>query len=253
MAWGRVDDNLAFHPKVMQAGNEAMGLWIRSLSWCAQQLTDGHVPDGIIHAFGGRELSHRLVDAGLWHQVDGGFEFNDWHDYQPTRESVMAEREAARSRMARVRANKRVSSPDVRANIDRSSDEVRLPHPIPSHPSTPKGVESTKRAQRLPEDFSITPEMSAWAQGSVPGMDIKAATEQFMDYWHSAGGANARKLDWEKAWKVWMRRDYIKTPAGQRTVPGVPQPPTKAQLEAQMCSKHYGYPLPCDRCARGDD
>jgi len=253
MAWGRVDDNLAFHPKVMQAGNEAMGLWIRSLSWCAQQLTDGYVPNDIISAFGSVASASRLVDAGLWHEASNGFEFNDWHDYQPTRESVMAEREAARSRMARVRANKNGSSTDVRANINRSSEEVRLPHPIPSHPSTPKGVESTKRAHRLPEDFTISSEMTAWASSSVPGMDIKTATEQFMDYWHSAGGANARKLDWAKAWKVWMRRDYINTPEGQRTKPGVPQPPTKSELESRMCQKHFGYPLPCDRCERGDD
>jgi hypothetical protein len=84
MTWGKVDDNLAFHPKVMVAGNEAMGLWVRSLSYCCQQLTDGFVSDAIVLALGGAGVADVLVSAGLWHEVEGGFQFNDWSHYQPS-------------------------------------------------------------------------------------------------------------------------------------------------------------------------
>ena len=34
-AWFKVDDNLALHPKVLGAGNAAMGMWVRAGSWSA--------------------------------------------------------------------------------------------------------------------------------------------------------------------------------------------------------------------------
>ena len=38
MAWFKVDDKLAFHPKVLTAGNTAIGLWVRAGAWSADQL-----------------------------------------------------------------------------------------------------------------------------------------------------------------------------------------------------------------------
>ena len=105
MTWGKVDDNLAFHPKVLQAGNEAMGLWIRALSYSCQQLTDGFIPSTVVGVFDGFDSAERLVQSGLWHLADGGYQFNDWADYQPTRKDVESKRESVRS--ARSEAGKR--------------------------------------------------------------------------------------------------------------------------------------------------
>lgn len=105
MPWFKVDDTLALHPKVAQAGNAAMGLWIRAGSWSAQHLTDGFVPDYILPPLGGRPTdAKRLVSVGLWIVADGGWQFHDWQRFQPSRVEVLANREAERERKAKARA-----------------------------------------------------------------------------------------------------------------------------------------------------
>ena len=104
MPWFKVDDSLALHPKVTQAGNTAMGLWIRAGAWSAQHLTDGYVPHYILSPLGGRLAdAKRLVAVGLWVDFDGGWKFHDWRKFQPSRAEVLASREAERERKAKSR------------------------------------------------------------------------------------------------------------------------------------------------------
>ena len=246
MAWGKVDDNMAFHPKVVAAGNEAMGLWVRALSWSMSILSDGYVPAGMVTAFNGDRSAHALVNAGLWIEVDDGFQFRDWAEYQPTKEQILADRAAAKERMARVRGKKPdpFSSPErsesVRANTTRSS--VTPTRPDPSVPK--EHLTATKRAHRIPNDFQITNEMTQWAKTTVPGLDIKSHTGMFVDYWHSASGTSATKLDWAKAWQVWMRREFMKMPVQQKTI----QYDRMASDASHYCT--HGWPKgECDRCS----
>lgn len=107
MTWFKVDDQLAFNMKVLSAGNAAMGLWVRAGSWSAAQLSDGVVPAPIVAALGGTpDDAAALVEAGLWHEDDGGWRFHDWAEYQPTRAQVLAERAATRERVAKHRAKR---------------------------------------------------------------------------------------------------------------------------------------------------
>lgn len=141
MTWFRVDDNLAMHPKAIAAGNAALGLWVRAGSWCGQQLTDGFVPKAVAASLGTSAQAKALVDAGLWTKVDGGWQFHDWTERQPTRVHVETERDKARERMANLRRGSGDVRPNTPPNDDRTSDDVRLPRPVPSRPS--------------PEDLSV--------------------------------------------------------------------------------------------------
>ncbi|WP_131104046.1 hypothetical protein [Ornithinimicrobium sufpigmenti] len=118
MPWFKIDDTLAYHHKVMAAGNPAMGLWVRAGSYCAQQLTDGFVSNDVINTLGTRAQALRLVAAGLWESVPGGFRFHDWTDYQPTKSDVQAERAAAKERQARWRATRRRNAVTNRVTSD---------------------------------------------------------------------------------------------------------------------------------------
>lgn len=68
---------------------------------------------------------------------------------------------------------------------------------------------SEARAARIPDDFAVTAEMAEWARREVPAVIAagrgKRETDKFIDHWHSASGANARKRDWVRAWRNWMR------------------------------------------------
>lgn len=110
MPWFKVDDLLAMNRKAVHAGNGAMGLWVRAGSWCAQNLTNGHVPLPIARTLGSPAEARRLVAAGLWHEVDGGYEFHDWFEYQPSADEVAKLRED-RSAAGRKGAAKRWGRP----------------------------------------------------------------------------------------------------------------------------------------------
>jgi hypothetical protein len=65
MAWGRLDDQFHSHPKVMEAGNEAAGVFMRLVSWCNAHTTDGFVPENVAIQFGSRRLVEKLRGVGL--------------------------------------------------------------------------------------------------------------------------------------------------------------------------------------------
>lgn len=106
MTWFKVCDTLWGHDKVEVAGLEAMGLWVLAGSKCGQQLSNGFITDASVLKVGGTpELAERLVEAGLWLKVPGGYLFHDWEDNNPTREQVQTRREADKERKRRVRAD----------------------------------------------------------------------------------------------------------------------------------------------------
>jgi len=93
MVWFKVDDSIPFHPKVVAAGNLAIGLWLRAGGWCAQQMTEGFIPTGMLAPLGGTpSTARKLVGAGLWDVAEGGWRFHDWHTYQPARAEVEGRR-----------------------------------------------------------------------------------------------------------------------------------------------------------------
>lgn len=99
--WFKVDDKFHSHPKVMELSTGAVGLWTLAGAWCADYLTDGEIRRGQIKRLGGSDSeAAELVAAGLWIESEAGYSFRDWHDYQPTRESVEADKEVARRRWA---------------------------------------------------------------------------------------------------------------------------------------------------------
>lgn len=145
MVWFRMDDSFPSHPKVLGIPRRerlaTIGLWTLAGGWCAKQLTDGYLAEHMVEEIGGTaKAASMLVEVGLWDLTEGGFQFHDWHHYNPTREEVEADRTAARERMKRIRSGR--SSAEVRANNKRSSQEVRDPRPDPSRSSS--GTTSTE-------------------------------------------------------------------------------------------------------------
>lgn len=243
IAWFKVDDSLAFHAKVLAAGNAAMGLWVRAGSWSAQQLEDGVVPSHVARVMGGEEEIAALVREGLWHEVEGGYVFHQWEERQPSRADVLARREAEAEKKRRAREaavarreaeSRRESlgeSPDVspgesRGDMGRESrgesglpDPTR-PDPTLTHASTKhEGARAkrtpTKRGTRIPEPFMLTREMREWAAEEVPGVDADRSTRMFVDYWRGVPGVKGTKLDWLATWKNWLRRDHERLPSAK--------------------------------------
>lgn len=144
MSWFRLDDRFHGNPKVLAAGNAAVGLYVRCGTYCADHLTDGFVPKNLAKNYGKPSEIRALLDVGLWTENDTHYVMPDYLDFNPSKQVVEAERAAAKERMARRRSG------DVRANTERTSDQVREPRPDPTRktipPSPPTSTESPRRA-----------------------------------------------------------------------------------------------------------
>lgn len=254
MPWFKVDDGFHGHPKVMMLSPSAIGLWLLAGTWSAQYLTDGLVPAGMVRRFGGTpEDAADLVNAALWHEVDGGYQFHEWAEYQPLKADVEAERAASRDRMRAVRAKRKgvaaqvvqenaedgagvvrpntgERSEDVRANtseragvVRSGSGEVRLTptQPSPTHPepSNEGSGGPRKRGTRIPDSFIVTADMRAWAAGRVPLVDVDSSTERFVNHWRAKAGRDATKLDWTATWRNWLIRDQDDRAARAKLTP----------------------------------
>lgn len=106
MPWFRLDDDFHSHPKVRDAGNCAVGLWVRCGTYAAHYLTDGYVAGDIAGELGSRREADRLVDAELWVPNGAGFIIPDYLEYNPSAEQVRRDRENARKRAAKWRADR---------------------------------------------------------------------------------------------------------------------------------------------------
>lgn len=214
--WFKVDDNLGFHHKVVAAGNPAMGLWVRAGSICAQQLTDGFVPDHMVAALGTPAQAARLVAVGLWDKAEGGYKFHGWEERQPSKAHVEAERAAAADRMRAYREKKKTAtpeapsqvsderSPEQTANERGTNGEVRdlFGNPDPTRPDPTHKEQGRKRPTRYPDDF--TPNDNNREVAAAQGVNLPAVLAQFADH-HRAKGSTF--LDWHLALNTWIRRE----------------------------------------------
>ena len=231
MSWFKVDDQLAFNAKIVAAGNEAMGLWVRAGSWSAAQLTNGFIPEhmaiamanGMANAMANGMAkpcgADALVMAGLWDEVDGGYQFHDWAEFQPSAEAEKEKRKArslAGQKGAAARWNgktdgKRHSKPHGKSHGKPMANECDLDAPTRPDPTptTPKGVESghaqakpeaRKKPKRpIPVDWAPTDKHITYADDRDIDVDREAET------YRAHAEANDRRLvDWDAGFRQWL-------------------------------------------------
>lgn len=216
MTWFRVDDQLHDHRKAALAGAEAMGLWVLCGSWCGDNIdTVGFVPERVAARFvrSSRRVAAKLVAASLWEESEfmgeKGWRFCHWAEFQLTPEDKAKDNQKARDRMRKLRADRKASSSEVRANTERSSPDVLDPTPIPiPEPVVPTELQpqaspSVTRAKRLPQDWQPNGDLVAWQREEFPHVDGRRETEKFRDHWHSK---TERRVDWNLTWRNWIRK-----------------------------------------------
>ena len=240
MSWFKLDDQGAFHAKVLAAGNEAYGAWCRAGQWSSAHLTEGRIPRSTALTLAKTRVWQRLIDAGLCDSLgDEGWQIHDYLEYNPSAEEALAKRasraEAGRRGGSKKEANRlangkqesstriAIASPVAKQNSTPFPFPFPFPSPIPSEKecegealrSPPKSrlraPKAPTSAGALPRDWTVSEALTAWANdGGIITRDLKAMAEQFTDYWWQqdpARNKNAIKRDWDAAFRTWARRD----------------------------------------------
>lgn len=132
MPWVRLDDQFHMRPRVRSAGPEGRALFIAGLCYSSQNLTDGHLPAPAIPLVAAMaevapSVADRLVEIGLWDSAPDGYQIIDFLSYNPSRQQVIAEREAGAERQRRSRASRKMSRRDSAVT---SGDPVPVPKEI---------------------------------------------------------------------------------------------------------------------------
>ncbi len=223
LAWFKVDDGFHSSRKVLSIPRRtrlaAIGAWALAGAWCADELTDGHVPDYMISEWGfPKSVVDALVDSGLWERERGGLAFRNWAEYQPSKADVDAERAASRDRMRELRAKRKQKKPQDDAEVGEvfgrtganGSENVRNPDPTrpdPTHIEVAKATSTrTARGSRITSDWIPSPELIDQMRTECPGVNLEAEHRVFVDYWIAQPGQKGVKVDWEATWRNWMRR-----------------------------------------------
>lgn len=107
LAWIRLDTGWPRNPKVLtllteRDGYRAAVVYISSLAYSGEQGTDGFIPKLALAQLHGRPIdAQRLIKVGLWHELDNGYQVNDWQDYQQTSDETKARSERAKTLAAK--------------------------------------------------------------------------------------------------------------------------------------------------------
>lgn len=146
MTWVRLDDQFPDHPKALACSAEALWLHISGLCWCARHLTDGHIPKNAVARLAVVKnppaRAAELVDAGIWIDEGSHFVIHDYLDFQPSKETVMSQRDAARDRQRKSRERRGVSA------------------------ATPTRPDPTRDVTSLPDDDNPPPETGSSSKDS---------------------------------------------------------------------------------------
>lgn len=230
MPWARFDDHMPSHRKVRPLSDGAFRLWVSAVCWCNANHTDGTVfyrdLTYVSDVKRPRKYVTELVISGLWEEFDGGWTVHDFLDYNPSSAEVTAARKLKTERQRKWRANRTAS--DVDASVDASTDgtsdasrDAAPSRPVPSptkddslrsSSTARKRAPATAKGTRVPEDFTVTAEMVAWCRENFPGVDGRAETAAFLDYWRAQPGQRGVKVDWIATWRNWIRRAAERTP-----------------------------------------
>lgn len=108
MTWVRLDDQFFRHAKARAAGKDGRALYLAALCFASANLTDGIIrsidlPLLAAEAEVKPSTARRLVDAGLWHVVEGGWRIHDWEHRNPSADEVKERREKEREKKQRYR------------------------------------------------------------------------------------------------------------------------------------------------------
>ncbi|MFE7609228.1 RAD23 family protein [Streptomyces celluloflavus] len=141
--WAKLDDGFHSHPKIRKAGNAAVGLFARLLSYAGQHMTNGIVVGALARDYGTVPQLRKLTAVGLLHEhghgcgtcaqpEPGDYVVHDFLDSNPSRAQIQQARDKD-ARRKRSERNRESDRPRNRAeSTSNGSRNTPRPNPDPN-------------------------------------------------------------------------------------------------------------------------
>ncbi len=114
--WVKLANDVRGHPKLIHAGDRSAWLYVCGLCYSNEYLTDGFIAKRSLSSVAPgvtrpEKLAARLVEAGLWHVVDGGWGIHEYLERQQSAETIRVARLKDSARKQRgIRSESRAAS-----------------------------------------------------------------------------------------------------------------------------------------------
>lgn len=232
MPWFVVDDNADSHPKMIAAGNAALGLWLKAGAYASRHLTDGIVPGVVARMYsnGSRTQVAKLVAAGLWHEhghacrhpkckqpAAGDYAIHDYLVYNPSRVEVERKRERAAEKKRKQRAVQ--SSDQPLPDPDESRHGGDGDQGAPPRPARRDMHEQRPIAEDWqPSDEDVQAAQLARAdagRSQLTPQQLDAVTRKFVRRMVDEG---KRAAAWGGRWQQWAENERTEQPAAGSNV-----------------------------------
>lgn len=153
----KIDDSIDEHPKLLEVGPLAAWAYISSITYCNRNLTDGFVPaqKGAILA-GSDQTSDKLVSAGLWEAVEGGYRVRDYLGHQRSKAEILQLREDRRA---------------AGSLGGKASTRAKDKHLLKQNPSKPQ-AEQEQEQELSTKTPSVSPEIPAESSAPSGVVDV---------------------------------------------------------------------------------
>lgn len=119
LPWVRLDTQWPHNPKFLMLAEDkkwrAMCVYFAGLAWSGGQGTNGFIPYYTISVIQGtKREANELIAVRLWHPCEGGWQINDWADYQESNEETERRSKKARdAAMVRWHGNAPGNAPGI--------------------------------------------------------------------------------------------------------------------------------------------
>lgn len=127
MTWIKLEDKAPRHPKVAGLTDKAFRVWVTSMCYASEFLTDGILPPAYLITVK-KAVQDELIAARLWDKDGDVTSIHDYLGHQTSKASVERKKEKTRDRQSRFRngvTNALVTEPEYREQIQRTDTENR--------------------------------------------------------------------------------------------------------------------------------
>lgn len=138
----RLHDGMTNHPKLAVVGGDAGWLHVCAMSYCSQNLTDGHLPGAVLPRLSDRKkpaaLAQVLVSVGMWHTsghdcqrcplvAPSDYYVHDYLEHQRSRTEIETSRQQSRSagQAGGLARAKRVACDSLKRNPSESPSGIQ--------------------------------------------------------------------------------------------------------------------------------
>lgn len=198
MPYASIDDQMTFNAKIVRAGNEAVGAWVRMIALANAQLTDGLVELAQALAIAPKKLLDKMVDVRLLEREGEDFRVHDFHKFNPRAEDVRARRDAEKRRKADYRAGQKRGTGGRMEAGHQAARPASVPREVPPDvpPPVPAGHRTdVHRSSSLSSSLSsgVSDSSNPRPQGTLGAVSARQAEIERVFEACPALAADARK------------------------------------------------------------